>query len=111
MRDVDAGELRSELFLGDRADRLAGVGEAHQQIERERDCDDHAEANDARHREERGPDLDHVEAIREVDGAGVGAERVEQRVLDHDREAQRDQQDVAVLAMPSTRLPKPGLSR
>ena len=31
--------------------------------------------------------------------AGVGAKGVEQRVLDHDREPERDQQDVAVLAV------------
>ena len=51
------------------------------------------------HGEERRADLDDVEGVGQVDGARVGAERVEQRVLDHDREAERHQQDVAVLAM------------
>ena len=40
-----------------------------------------------------------VEGVGQVDGAGVGAKGVEQRVLDDDGEAERDQQDVAVLAV------------
>ena len=42
VRDVDAGELGAELLLGDRADRLAGVGAAHDEPQRERDDDDDA---------------------------------------------------------------------
>ena len=57
------------------------------------------EGDDAGHGEERRADLDDVEGVGQVDGAGVGAKRVEQRVLDDDREAERDQQDVAVLAV------------
>ena len=30
--------------------------------------------------------------------AGVGAKRVKKAILDHDREPQRDQQDIAVVA-------------
>ena len=44
-------------------------------------------------------DLDHVEGIGQVDGAGIGAEEIKQRVLDHDRKSERDQKKVAVLAM------------
>ena len=50
-------------------------------------------------REERRADLDDVEGVGQVDGARVGAKGVEQRVLDHDGEAERHQQDVAVLAV------------
>ena len=99
VRDVDADELGAELLLGDGADRLAGVGAAHDEPQRERHGDDDAEGDDAGHGEERRADLDHVEGVGQVDGAGVGAKGVEQRVLDHDGEAERDQQDVAVLAV------------
>ena len=34
VRDVDAGELRAELLLRHRADRLAGVGPAHDEPKR-----------------------------------------------------------------------------
>ena len=92
-------KLRAELLLGDRADRLAGVGESHEEPQHERHGDHDGERDDARDREERGADLDDVEGVGQVDRAGVGAKRVEQRVLDHDREPERHQQDVAVLAM------------
>ena len=49
--------------------------------------------------EEGRADFDHVEGVGQVDGARVGAEGVEQRVLDHDGKPERHQQDVAVLAM------------
>ena len=52
----------------------------------------------ARHREEGDAEIDDLEGVRQVDGARVGAKRVEERILDHDREPERDQQDVAVLA-------------
>ena len=92
-------ELGAELLLGDRADRLAGVGPSHDEPQRERDDDDDAEGDDAGHGEERRADLDDVEGVGQVDGAGVGAKGVEQRVLDDDGEAERHQQDVAVLAV------------
>ena len=50
-------------------------------------------------REKGRADLDDVEGVRQVDGARVGAESVEQGVLDDDGEAERDQKDVAVLAV------------
>ena len=73
--------------------------QAHEQPERERHHDDDRKGDHAGHRDERAADLDGVERVGKIDRAGVGAERVEQRVLDHDGEAERHQQDVAVLAM------------
>ena len=37
MRDVDADQRRAELLLGDRADRLAGVGLLQQRPQQQRD--------------------------------------------------------------------------
>ena len=56
-------------------------------------------AMSARHRDEGEAEIDALEAVGEIDGAGVGAEGVEQCVLDDDREPERDQQHVAVVAM------------
>ena len=46
-----------------------------------------------------GPISTTSKRVGQVDGARVGAERIEQRVLDHDGEAERHQQDVVVLAV------------
>ena len=99
VRDVDAGELGPELLLGDRADRLADIGPAHDQPEQQRDDEHRAEADHARNREKRETEVDGLERIGHVDGAGIGAEGVEQRVLDDDGDAERDQQHVAVIAV------------
>ena len=59
VRDVDAGELGAELLLGDRADRLAGVGEVHQQPEQPAPpTSTTTEADHARHCEERDAEID-----------------------------------------------------
>ena len=50
-------------------------------------------------RQEREAEIDALEGVRHVDGAGVGAEGIEQRVLDDDGEPERHQQHVAVVAM------------
>ena len=99
MRDVDADELRAELFLGDRADRLADVGPAHDQPKQQRDGKGRRKTDDARDGEEGEAEVDGLERIRHVDGAGIGAEGVEQRVLDDDGDAERHQQHVAVIAV------------
>ena len=58
------------------------------------------EGDDARHaRGTPGRPRSTLKRVGQVDGARVGAKGVEQRVLDDDREAERDQQDVAVLAV------------
>ena len=92
-------ELGAELLLGHRADRLAGVGPSHDEPQRQRHGDDDDEGDDAGHGEKRRADLDDVEGVGQIDRAGVGAERVEQRILDDDREAERHQEDVAILAV------------
>ena len=44
-------------------------------------------------------EIDRLEGVRHVDGARIGAERRKQRVLDDDGEAERHQQDVAIVAV------------
>jgi hypothetical protein len=51
------------------------------------------------HGQEQVADLDHRKAIGHVDRARVGAEASEQGVLYDDRQAERHQQDVAVIAV------------
>ncbi len=92
-------QLGAELFLRHRADRFAGVGPAHEQPQRQRHQDDDGERDDARHGEKGRADFDHVEGVRQVDGAGIGAKGDEQRILDNDREPERHQQDVAIVAV------------
>ncbi len=99
MRHIDAGKLGAQLLLGDRAHCLAGVGETHDEPQHKRHRDHDGEADDTRQRQESRPHFNDIEGVGQVDGAGVGAERVEERVLDHDREPERHQQDVAVLAV------------
>ena len=58
-----------------------------------------AEADDARHRKESDAEVNDIEGIVEVERARIGAKGIEQHVLDHHREPERHQQDVAVLAV------------
>ena len=99
MRDLNANQFRAELLLGDSADRLADVGPAHDQPEQQRDGKGRREADDARHSEKGEAEVDRLERVRHVDGAGIGAKGVEQRVLDHDGDAERHQQHVAIVAV------------
>ena len=90
---------RAELFLGDRADRLAGIGQCHDQPQHQRDDEHGDEGNDARHGKEGEAEVDAFEAIGDFDGAGIGTERVKERVLDEHRQPQRHQEHVAIVAM------------
>ena len=45
MRDVDAGEFGPKLLLGDGADRLAGVGQRHDQPQHQRHDENRHERN------------------------------------------------------------------
>ncbi len=99
MPDVDAGELGAELLLGDRPHRLAGVSQVEDQPKRDRHDECDAKSDDARYREERDAEIEHREAIGQIDRAGIGMESIEQRVFDDDGEAEGYQQDIAILAM------------
>src|SRR5262249_60387077 len=97
--DVDAGELGAELLLGNRADCLTRVGKAQDEPEDQRYDEHDAEADDARQREESDAEVDDVEGIVEVERAGIGTKGIKQHVLDHHREPERHQQNIAVLAV------------
>ena len=99
MTDVDARQLGAELFPRHRPDRLTGVGPAHEKPQRERDQYDDRKGDDARHGEKSRADRDHVEGVRQVDGAGIAAEGDQQHIFDDDREPERDQEDVAIVAV------------
>jgi hypothetical protein len=51
------------------------------------------------HRDHRGADGHRAQRVGGVDGARVGLEEQQRQVLQHDGDAQRDQQDVLVLAV------------
>jgi hypothetical protein len=89
----------AEFLLGDRPDRLAGVGPLHDQPQAERHDDHNAESDDPGNRQKGCANFDDVKAVGQVDGARVGPEGVEQCILDDDRKAKRHQKDIAVFAM------------
>ena len=74
VRDVDAGQLGAELFLGDRADRLAGVGASHDRATaRARPRMTTAKPMTRGTARNAVPISIDVEGVGQVDGAGVGA--------------------------------------
>jgi len=76
-----------------------GVSPAHEKPQRERHQDDDGKRDDAWHGEKGSADFDHIEGVRQVDGAGIGAEGDEQCVLDDNREPERYQENVAIVAV------------
>ena len=56
-------------------------------------------ATTMRQRQEDEAEIDAREAVRNIDRARVGVEGGEQRILDHDRQAESDEENVLVLAM------------
>ena len=72
---------------------------AHEQPQRQRDQYDDGKRDNARHGEKGRADFDHVEGVSQIDGAGIGAEDDQQRILDDDREPERHQKDVAIVAV------------
>ncbi len=72
---------------------------SHEQPQHQRNDEYRGEGNHPRQREKREAEIDTPKSVRKVDGAGVGMERVEQRVLDAYRQSERDQQHVAIVAM------------
>ncbi len=97
--DVDADQARALPFLGDGTDRLARVAPRHVEAERRAEHQRGAERDDLGQRQEGRPDLDEGAGVGHVDGLRVAAEEQERDIVDHDREAQRDQQDVLVAAV------------
>ena len=97
--DLDADEARAELLSRHRPDRPAGVGAVQDKPEQAGDGERGGEADHPRRREEERPELDHLERGIGIERAGVGAEEREEPVLQHDRQAERDEQHVVVVAV------------
>ena len=71
---IDADQPRALSFLGDGANRLAGIGLRHEQAEDEADRQGGCKGDDLGKRQERRPDLDDVAGIGHVDRLCVAAE-------------------------------------
>ncbi len=99
MRDIDAHQCRAEPLLRDRADGLAGIGAHHEEPEQDRHGHRARQADQLRLGEQQRADFHHVEAIGHVNRARIRAENGKKPILDQDREAERHQQDVLVIAM------------
>jgi hypothetical protein len=100
MVHVDADKLGALLLLRDRADRAAQVGVRHEGPKRQRRRHRAAEGHHLGHRHEGAQHVESGKAIGGVDRLGIGGERHQRQVFQNDRQAQRDQQDVLVPAMP-----------
>jgi hypothetical protein len=88
--------LRALALLGERADRAAEIGLAHDQPQQGGGDQRAGEGDDLGQRQEGAEDLDDLEGIGHVDDARVGLEEKQREILDHDGEAERHQQDIFV---------------
>ena len=96
---VDADKARALALLGAGADGAAKVGPAQNQQQHRRGGERPAKGHHLGQRDQRAGKVDGGQRVGGVYGARVGLECVERKVFQDDGNAQRDEQDIFILAV------------
>src|SRR5690606_11371792 len=99
MLDINANQSGALPLPSERADRTAEIGARHQKPQQGCDQQRADKRYGLRNGNECHTEINHLEGVWRLDGAGIGAPQIERQILDDHRQTESNQQDILILSM------------